>query len=270
MKRFPIALQLYSVRDRMEVDVEETLRAVKEMGYDGVEFAGAFGKSAEELAALCAKYDLVPISAHVPFAEMQADLEGTLAFYKELGCRFVTIPHSSAEHRPGGEKFDELIADATKIGERAKELGMTLLYHNHDFEFVKLDGKYGLDVLYDSVPAEYLKTQLDTCWVRVAGEDPAAYIRKYSGRAPVVHLKDFVGQKTENMYALIGTDTDKEEKTQAFDFRPVGSGVQDFPAILAAAAEAGAEWVVVEQDRPDGEHTSLDCAKISIDYLKAL
>ena len=270
MNRFPIALQLYSVRDRMEVNVEETLSAVKKMGYDGVEFAGAFDKSAEELAALCEKYDLIPISAHVPLAEMQADLEGTLAFYKKLGCRFVVIPYSSAEYRPGGEKFEELIADATKIGKRAKELGMTLLYHNHDFEFVKVDGEYGLDVLYNNVPEECLKTQLDTCWVRVAGEDPSAYIRKYSGRAPVVHLKDFVGQKTENMYALIGTDSDKEEKTQAFDFRPVGSGVQDFPAILAAAEEAGAEWVVVEQDRPDGDHTSLECAQISIDYLRSL
>lgn len=270
MKRFPIALQLYSVRDRMEVSVEETLRAVKEMGYDGVEFAGTFGKSAEELAALCAKYALTPISAHVPLVELQGDLEGTLAYYKTLGCRFVAIPYSPTEYRPDGEKFEELIADAANIGKKAKEYGLTLLYHNHDFEFVKVGDEYGLDVLYSSVPEEYLKTQLDTCWVRVAGEEPTAYLRKYSGRAPVVHLKDFVGQKTENMYALIGTDTDKEEKTQAFDFRPVGNGVQDFPAILAAAEEAGAEWVVVEQDRPDGEHTSLECAKISIDYLKAL
>lgn len=270
MKHFPIALQLYSVRDRMEVDVEETLRAVKEMGYDGVEFAGTFGKSAEELAALCAKYALTPISAHVPFAEMQADLDGTLAYYKTLGCRFVAIPYSAEEHRPGGEKFDELVEEATKVGKRAKEFGLTLLYHNHDFEFVKMGEEYGLDVLYSRVSEEYLKTQLDTCWVRVAGEDPVAYLKKYSGRAPVVHLKDFVGQKTKNMYALIGTDSDKEEKTQAFDFRPVGSGVQDFPAILAAAEEAGAEWVVVEQDRPSGEYTSLECAKLSIDYLKSL
>lgn len=268
MKKFPIALQLYSVRDYMEKDVEGTLRAVKAMGYDGVEFAGTFGKTADELAALCRELGLIPISAHVPFVEMMADPEGVLSYYAALGCRFVVIPYLTEEYRPGNEKFGEVIEGARRLGGIANQKGMTLLYHNHDFEFVKVDGSYALDVLYRDVPAELLKTQLDTCWVRVAGEDPAAYIRKYSGRTPVVHLKDFVGQKSENMYALIGIDEGEKKVSQTFEFRMVGGGVQDFDAILQAAEESGAEWVVVEQDNPDGGKSSLTCAEMSIAYLK--
>ena len=270
MKRFPIALQLYSVRERMAEDVEGTLRAVKEMGYDGVEFAGTFGKTAAELAALCEKYGLKPISAHVPFVEMMADPEGTLAYYAELGCEYVAIPYLTEEYRPGNEKFGEVIDGAKLLGKIAADKGMTLLYHNHDFEFVKVDGEYALDRLYSEVPADSLKTQLDTCWVRVAGEDPSAYIRKYTDRAPVVHLKDFVGEKSENMYALIGIDEGEKKASQAFEFRPVGQGVQDFPSILAAAEEAGAAWVVVEQDLPCCGLTDLECAKASVTYLKSL
>jgi sugar phosphate isomerase/epimerase len=146
---------------------------------------------------------------------------------------------------------------------------LQLLYHNHDFEFLKIDGKYALDILYDTVPADLLQTELDTCWVRVGGEDPSAYIRKYTGRAPVVHLKDYFGEKSENMYALIGIESDEAAKPSKFEFRPVGSGVQDFPSILAASKDAGAEWVVVEQDNPSMGLTPMESIKASIDYLKS-
>ena len=73
MKKFPIALQLYSVRDAMEQDFEKTLKEVSEMGYEGVEFAGLFGKTGAEVRELCRKYSLTPVSAHVPLSEMLAD-----------------------------------------------------------------------------------------------------------------------------------------------------------------------------------------------------
>ena len=103
--------------------------------------------------------------------------------------------------------------------------------------------------------------------------NPADYIRKYAGRCPVVHLKDYVGVKSDRQpYALInqdGSDDDTAQDNVPFEFRPVGHGSQDFPAILAAAEESGAQWVVVEQDlslsRP-----ALESAKMSIDYLKSI
>lgn len=267
---FPIAVQLYSVRSDMAANFEGTLKKVKEMGYDGVEFAGLFGRSASEIREMCEKIGLIPVSAHVPFVDMMND-PSVLEAYAEIGCEYVVIPYLTEEYRPGHEKFREVIEGAKFLGEKAKALGLKLAYHNHDFEFEKIDGEYALDILYNEVPTELLQTQLDTCWVNVGGEDPVAYIRKYAGRAEMVHLKDFVGCKSENMYALIGIDEDKKKDTEGkFEFRPVGSGVQNFPAILAAAEDAGTKWIIVEQDSPSMGLTALESAKASIDYLKTL
>ena len=267
--KFPIALQLYSVRNELEADFEGVLRQVKAMGYEGVEFAGLYGHSAAEVKALCQEIGLVPVSAHVPFVDMMADPD-LLKVYAEIGCQFVVIPYLTEEYRPGQPKFQEVIDGAKMLGEKANALGMKLCYHNHDFEFVKVDGEYALDILYDEVPAEYLQTELDTCWVNVGGEVPADYILKYSGRSPVVHLKDFYGEKSENMYELIGIKSDAPKKPSNFELRPVGSGIQDFPAILKAAEAAGSKWVIVEQDNPSMGLTPMECIAKSREYLKTL
>ena len=268
--KFPIALQLFSVRDDMAADFEGTLKKVKALGYDGVEFAGLFGKSAAEVKKLCEENGLIPISAHIPLVDMIKDVN-ILDTYAEIGCKFAVIPYLNEEYRPGNGRFEEIIEIAKKIGEKANSLGMKLAYHNHDFEFVKIDGEYALDILYREVPADILQPQLDSCWVNIGGEDPAEYIRKYSGRMGILHLKDFVGGKSDNMYALIGIDENEEKDTQGkFEFRPVGKGVQNFPEILKAADEAGIEWVVVEQDSPSMGLTPMECAETSIKYLKTL
>ena len=266
----PVAVQLYSVRDDMGADFAGTLKKVKEMGYDGVEFAGLYGRSAAEVKALCQEIGLVPISAHVPYSDMVANPD-VLKDYAEIGCRFVVIPYLTEECRPGQAGFADVVKNASIIGQAAKNLGMTLLYHNHDFEFVKLDGKYALDVLYDTVPADLLQTELDVCWVRVGGEEPASYIRKYTGRAPVVHLKDYAGGKSEHMYELIGIESEEKAAGEnPFEFRPVGFGVQDMPAIIKAAEDAGAGWLVVEQDQPSMGLDPMQCAEKAINYLRSL
>ena len=267
-----IALQLYSVRHEMKTDLPATLKKVKAMGYDGVEFAGTFGYDPAALRALCAEIGLVPISAHVPVADMMENAEGTFQKYATIGTRFVAIPYLTEEYRPGAEKFGEMLEMMKTFGTVAKKHGIQLLYHNHDFEFAKLsDGTYGLDRIYAEVSADLLQTELDTCWVNVGGEDPANFVRKYAGRAPVVHLKDFVGEKSAHMYELIGIKSENADKQpEAFAFRPVGLGKQDFPAILTAAKDAGAEWVVVEQDTPTMGLSELESAEKSIQYLKSL
>ena len=270
MYDFPIALQLYSVRDDMASDFEGTLKKVKALGYDGVEFAGLYGKSAAEIKKMCDEIGLVPISAHVPFVEMINDPD-LLKTYSEIGCKYVVIPYLTEEYRPGADKFGEVIEGAKMLGKKANELGMKLCYHNHDFEFVKINGEYALDILYKEVPADLLSPQLDTCWVNVGGENPSDYIRKYAGRIQIVHLKDFAGSKSENMYALIGIDDDKKkEASGGFEFRPVGYGLQNFPAILDASKEVGAKWVVVEQDEPSMGKNRIECAETSINYLKSI
>ena len=151
-------------------------------------------------------------------------------------------------------------------------MGLQLLYHNHDFEFLKIDGEYALDILYNTIPAELLATEIDTCWVNVGGEEPSAYVEKYSGRAPIVHLKDFSGSKGNGpLYKLIGIEEEETEKAEnTFEFRPVGYGCQDWKKIIASAEKAGAGWVVVEQDDPSMGKTPIECAQSSIEYLKTI
>lgn len=271
--KFPIALQLYSVRDEMKNDFVGTLRKVKALGYDGVEFAGLYDRKPTEIKEILKEIGLIPLSAHIPLAELIADSKKVVNDYAEIGCKYIAIPYLTPEYRPNGEKFGEVIKVAKTIGSIAGDLGLILLYHNHDFEFEKINGEYALDLLYKSVPANLLQTEIDTCWVSVAGENPSEYIRKYSMRSPVVHLKDFemLGKKPEKAYELIGiTDDEKKADTKSFEFRPLGYGMQNIPEILKACEDAGTSWVVVEQDSPSLNKTPFECAEASLNYLKSL
>lgn len=272
--KLPVAVQLYSVRDDMEKDFYGTIKAMKEIGYDGIEFAGLFNEDPEKIKAYCEEIGIVPISAHVPYYDMLENPEAVLAAYKTIGVKYVVVPYLTEECRPGTDGFAATVEGIRKIGAAAKELGIQLLYHNHDFEFVKIGEEYALDVLYATVPEDLLKTEIDTCWVNVAGVNPAEYVEKYTGRAPIVHLKDFKksGDGNGKLYDLIGIDDDAqaEEEEDSFSFMPVGYGVQDMPAILAACENAGAEWVVVEQDNPAKGETAMNSVKLSREYLKTL
>lgn len=262
---FLVALQIYSVRDDAEKDLFGTLKKVKEIGYDGVEFAGLYGHDPSEVKKMCEDVGLIPISAHVPLWDMKDD-SNLLESYKKIGCDYVAIPSLAMGYRPGQDKFFETIADINMFTEKAKETGIKLCYHNHDFEFIKMDEKYGLDVLYDQVPT--LMAELDCCWIRVAGEKPEEYIRKYADREEILHLKDYVGDKSQNMYELIGIDEGKKKNDGPFEFRPIGYGLLDVPNVIKAARECGIEWLIVEQDRPSMGKTPLECAKMSFEYLK--
>ncbi len=271
---FPIGVQLYSVRDAMAEDFEGTIKKVKEMGYDGVEFAGLFDNSPEKVKAICDENGLVPISAHVSYDEIAADPEKVISDYAKIGCKYIAIPYAVEERRPGGELFDETVEGIRNFAAIGKKYGITMLYHNHDFEFEKLNGEYLLDLLYKALSADELQTELDTCWVNYGGEDPAAYLRKYAGRAPVVHIKDFVAKsRGAKVYDLIGIDDGAQELADGekdFSYMPVGYGVQDMPAIVDACKAAGAEWLIIEQDDPSMGKTPLECIKLSIDYLKTI
>ncbi len=273
MKKSLIGYQVYSARDDAARDLLGTLKTIKALGYDGVEFAGFYGHEAREVKAMLDEAGLVAISHHVPYAAMCENIEKVIEDNKTIGCKYIAIPFLDDATRPGSAGFAATLRNIYKFGKLIKEAGMQLLYHNHDFEFVTISGQYGLDFMYDAVPACLLQTELDCCWVRYAGEDPAEYVRKYAGRCEVVHLKDYVGRREagKNPYALIGVDKDtaKADEGVAFEFRPVGYGEQDVPSIIKAGQESGAEWFIVEQDLSIGREP-LEAAKMSIDYLRGL
>ena len=265
----PVALQLYTVRDDMQNDFEGTLKKVKEMGYSGVEFAGLYGKDPAYIRNLLSEIGLIAVSAHVPLKELIEQSQKTLNDYKEIGMEYIAVPYLDEKRRPGQSDFQITMGYIAAIGNAAKSKGMTLLYHNHDFEFVKIGDKYGLDVMYDTIPKDLLETELDVCWVHVATGDPVGYVNKYAGRAPIVHLKDYAGSKSDKMYELIGIDK-KVDDTGEFEFRPLGRGKVDIAGVMKACEGAGTKWVVVEQDRPSMGLTPLECAKASREYLKEL
>ena len=126
--------------------------------------------------------------------------------------------------------------------------------------------------MYENVPADLLQTELDQCWLKYAGYDPVEYLQKYSGRSPVVHLKDFYvqGKQEGDPYALIGLEEEEKKADTAFEFRPLGHGLQDIPSIIAAAEAAGSKWLVVEQDNPSMGKTPFESVQMSMEYLDSL
>lgn len=264
-----IGLQVYSVRDFAEKDFAGTMREVKEMGYDGVELAGLYGLEPAYIKGVLDALGLECVSAHVPYADMIADIDSVIDTYLSLGCTYMAIPYMNDNDRPGKPAFGDVVKSIENIGKKCREKNLVLLYHNHDFEFVKVeDGSFGLDYLYSNVSPEYLQTELDTCWVKVSGQSPDGYIRKYKGRCPVVHLKDYSGQKSDNMYELIGIEK-KASASEEFKFQPVGYGLQNFPEVCKAAVESGAEWMIVEQDSSK-DRPSIDAVRLSRDYLRSI
>lgn len=270
-----VGLQLYSVREDMEKDMKGTLKKVKEMGYDYVEFAGYFGHSAEEVKAMLDECGLTCVSVHQTYDVFLEDEKASIDYLKTIGAKFCAVPWMGMEKQKGTDAFEQTVAEFKKVGKALKDNGITFCYHNHDFEFGKYEDKFLLDWLYDSVPADLLETEVDTCWVHYAGYDPAEYVLKYSGRAHIVHLKDFVCKNLAQgpVYALIGSDGKEDKKASkednGFEFRPLGDGIQDFKKILDAAEKAGAEYVIVEQDQAP-TMSPLDSAKKSREYLKSL
>lgn len=251
MRTLAVAIQLYSIREEVEKDFAKTMQEVKDMGYDGVELAGLYGHSPVEVRDILNNIGLIPISSHVPYIEFLEDIEQTVNRYAAIGCRFLVIPYLTEEYRYGTEKYQVFLNNIPLIANACNDKGITLLYHNHDFEFKKTNNDiYVLDELFEQFSEEIIQTELDTCWVKVAGEEPTNYLKKYSGRSPIVHLKDYI---------------QKEE----VEFRPLGYGIQDIPAILEEVLSAATEWVVVEQDN-HSDKSPMENMLMSREYLKAL
>lgn len=242
----PVALQLYTVRDETAKDFIGTLEKVAAMGYDGVEFAGFGDIPATQMKAVLDRLGLKAVGSHTMPDLLKEKLDEVIKYNLEIGNKYVICPWAPFKTK---EDYVNAVRLFNEIGARCRENGLQFVYHNHDFEFTKFDGEYGLDILYNGTTPENMVAEIDTCWAFYAGVDPADYVRKYKGRCPLVHIKDL---KT------------KENK----EFIEVGYGVIDIPEIVKAANEIGSEWLIVEIDTCP--KPTLESAKISVDYLKSL
>ena len=277
-KKLPIGVQLYSVRTDLEKDFYGTLKAVREMGYAGVEFYGEYyGNTPTQIKQWCTELGLIPFSNHVPFQAMIDDVDKVIEDNLILGVQYLVFPYMDEASRPGidPEQFKKTVAKIGEIGEKVHAAGFQLLYHNHDFEFVTLeDGTVGYDYIFSSNDRVKLQNEPDVCWVSYAGFDPAEVLAKYAGNIPVVHLKDYYleGKLSSAPYALIGISTDNAMKDDGgwFEYRPVGMGQVDIPAVIKAAIDGGAQWLCVEQDEPSQGLDRLQNVAKSVEYLKSL
>lgn len=259
----PIALQLFSVRNAIEKDPKETLKKIADIGYDGVEIYSFAGLEAAEFKEICDSVGLRVMSAHGGTGFICEQAEQTIEKMKTVGSKYMALAWIDPARCPGTDGFEGFVAEMSDACKKAKEAGIQVLYHNHDREFLKVGEKYILDIILDTIGYDLIKPELDTCWINIGGENPENFLKKYSGRCPVVHLKDFY-------YREPVTPTTEDKKACGFEIRPVGYGRQDIPGILLASEEIGAEWVVVEQDEPALGLDELECAALSREYLARL
>ena len=235
-------LALYTVRDDMETNVRATLQAVSEANYKNVEAAGyADGKfydmAPSDFKKLLKELDLKPISTHQAAVTLD-NADAMIADVKAAGFKYFVIPippmglftHDQATQSMGMTGGAANLASIlTTLGKKCKAVGLKLLYHNHDFEFIKdKDGIVPIDYLLENTDPKFVNFQMDLYWVTKAGADPVAYFKKYPGRFKIWHVKDMDDQGR---------------------FAPVGSGNIDFKRILSHKKLSGMKYYMVEQDK---------------------
>lgn len=227
MKKHPIALQLYSLREQAKESYVGALELTAELGYEGVEFAGYGGLTSTEMRDHLQRLGLKAVSAHVSFARLKGGLDEEIAYHQELGNTTLVCPYIPEGFDGSVEAWQKFARDLTEIGKKAADQGFRVGYHNHSFEFKQYDGVYALDIFFEAADPRYVFAQLDLGWVLHGGENPSKYLQKFKGRCPLVHIKDF--------------DTDKKQTD-------VGCGTLDLPEVLQSADEVGVEWLIIETE----------------------
>lgn len=245
-----IGIQMYSLRDQTEIDFLSTLEKVAKIGYKAVEFTGYFKMPAKELKSKMDELGLISPSVHVPLnfsdtKQMESDFEGQIEYAMELDVTYIITPWSPLPELPTKDNVQYLVDVFTKCAKQVKATGMQYGYHNHDSEFKLVEKKPIIDQILSDVPEELLQMEFDLGWIYIAGYKPADYLKKYKGRVPCVHLKDFLkGRK------------DAE----------IGKGEVGYDELLKELEPAGVKYMFVEQEQFSS--SSLDSAANNFNYLK--
>ncbi len=232
-----LSVQLWSVKDDVAKDFEGTLKKLKAMGFQGVEFAGNFGPYANDpkgLKAFLDKTGLKASAAHVPFEKLNAEnFDATVAFYKAIDCKYLIIPMDMRAFTTEGAK--EVAAELAAIQTKLTPHGMHTGYHNHEGEMLGEMGKTPWDVI-GSNTSQAVVLQQDVGWTEVAGKDPIAFIKAYPGRTITTHYKASAPKPGNTEHPIIGQDT------------------TDWKALINAnKTYGGTLWLVVEQESyPEG------------------
>jgi len=227
-RRIPIGLQLYSVRDDCQKNLPGTIAAVAKMGYQGVEFAGYYDRSAKDMRKLLDDNGLKCCGTHTQLDTLLGDnLAKTIEYNKTIGNKYLIAPGLPEKYRESHQAWLDTAKLFNELAEKVKTEGMLVGYHNHSVEFKPMDGELPWDTFYGNT-SEDVVMQLDVGNAIHGGVDPLPYIYRYPGRAITVHVKEF--SKTNNK-AL------------------VGEGDVNWRAFSALCRAVGkTEWYIIEQE----------------------
>lgn len=233
MKKSQLAVQLYTLRDfiKSPFDIAATFRKVREIGYEAIQVSGMGPIAEEELVKIANDNGLVICATHENARTICEDTDKVIERLKKLNCRYTAYPHP---HNPFVSKRAvlEVAAQINKAAVAMEKEGITLCYHNHALEFEKFDGELILDTIYNNAPA--LQAEIDTFWIQAGGQNPVEWIKRFPGRQPLLHLKE---------YGVIKNDR------KMFS---IGSGNLNWKEIIAAGSACGVEYFIVEQDDCNG------------------
>jgi sugar phosphate isomerase/epimerase len=252
-----VSVQLWSVKDEVKRDFEGTLTILADMGFDGVEFAGDFGKYSDDPQALKGFLDglgLKVSGAHSPFEKLnEQQFADTVAFYKALGCTSLIVPYDARAFDP--QQIEAVVTDLNRLSEKLAPEGMKIGYHNHEKEFNDFQQSTYWDYLAQNTN-ENVILQQDVGWTTYAGKDPVEYVKRYPGRTFTTHYKVKLPDDAQDKLPLIGQDT------------------IDWPSLIEAnMSVGGTHWLVVEQEEYPNDLKPLEAVKISkqglMEYLEA-
>lgn len=229
-----IGLQLYTVRDKIQQDLKSTLEKLAKIGYNSLEAAGYnasdgtfYGMAPKAFIDLINGLGMPLTSSHTVFELDSADK--VIGDAASTGAKYIIYPYLSDQYRTNLDGWKATAEKFNKMGEIAKKNGIKFGYHNHAFEFDKMEDQIPYDLLITKTDPSLVTFELDLYWITRGGQNPIDYFKKYPGRFELWHVKDMV--KTEDMF-----------------FAPVGSGRMDFAGIFAEKETAGMKYFFVEQD----------------------
>jgi len=226
-----LGIQLYTVRDLLQQDVRATLQLLAELGYQELEFAGLYDKTPTAVATWLKELGLTAPAGHVLLKPMLEDTHRVIDEALTLGHRYLVMPYLFEHERNNGlQSYQQLAEQLNRIGEQCQKSGISLAYHNHDFEFAAEEGTKPYDVLLTQTDAKLVKMEIDLYWAAKMNIDVTALFRRYPGRFPLWHMKD--------MNAEGG-------------FADLGQGIIDFSPVVQAAELAGLQHAFVERDVSD-------------------
>lgn len=247
-----IGAQYYTIRDSIQniEDFEKSCKKISEIGYKIVQISGTPLK-AKDMRPILDEYGLKVVTSHRGFTDFMKNIDEIIDYNKTLGSDLCGVGIMPIEYGADRQKLEEFIRESQKVCEALKQENLYFGYHNHAFEFAKLDGKTILDYLIEGTDPEVFNFIVDTYWVQVGGKNPAKVIESLGKRAMAIHFKDF--------------RVDKENWTVP-TMAEVGEGNLDWDDIIAACEKAGSRWALVEQDG-NWLHDPFESLKMSYDYL---